>query len=59
MGVGILVMCSGKMTRAGGELRMASLQPRIAELIKITRLDQIFRLYPTAAVAIENFEIAP
>jgi anti-sigma B factor antagonist len=59
MGVGILVMCSGKLTRAGGELRMASLQPRIAELIKITRLDQIFRLYPTAAVAIENFEIAP
>ena len=58
-GVGILVMCGGKMKAAGGELRLASLQPRIAELIKITRLDQIFRLYPTAAVAIENFEIAP
>ena len=56
MGVGILVMCSGKMTRAGGELRMASLQPRIAELMKITKLDQIFRFYPTATVAIEGFE---
>ena len=59
MGVGILVMCSGKMTRAGGELRMASLQPRIAELMKITKLDQIFLLYPTAAAAIAQFEITP
>src|SRR5262249_23014242 len=42
MGVGILVMCSGRLKRAGGELRMASLQPRIAELMKITKLDQIF-----------------
>ena len=56
MGVGILVVCSGKLTRAGGELRMASLQPRIAELMKITKLDQIFRVYPTAAVAIEHFQ---
>jgi anti-anti-sigma regulatory factor len=35
---------------------MASLQPRIAELMKITKLDQIFRFYPTAAVAIKDFE---
>jgi anti-sigma B factor antagonist len=56
MGVGILVMCSGKLKRAGGELRMASLQPRIAELMKITRLDQILCFYPTTAVAIEEFE---
>jgi anti-sigma B factor antagonist len=55
MGVGILVMCSGKMQRAGGELRMASLQPRIVELMKITKLDQILLFYPTAAVAIEDF----
>jgi anti-sigma B factor antagonist len=55
MGVGILVVCSGKLSRVGGELRMASLQPRIAELMKITKLDQIFRFYPTAAIAIEDF----
>jgi anti-sigma B factor antagonist len=55
-GVGILVMCSGKLKRAGGELRMASLQPRIAELMKITKLDQILCFYPTTAVAIEDFE---
>jgi anti-sigma B factor antagonist len=57
MGIGVLVMCCGRMKEAGGELRLASLQPRIAELMQMTRLDQIFRFYPTAAAAIEDFEI--
>ena len=57
-GIGILVMCCGKMTAAGGELRLASLQPRIAELMKITRLDQIWHFYPTATAAAENFDIS-
>jgi anti-anti-sigma regulatory factor len=42
------------MTAAGGELRLASLQPRIAELMKITRLDQIWHFYPTAVAAAET-----
>jgi anti-sigma B factor antagonist len=56
MGVGILVMCGGKMKAAGGELRLASPQPRIAELMRITKLDQIFAFYPTAAAAIAQFD---
>lgn len=59
MGVGILVMCGGKMKAAGGELRLASLQPRIAELMKMTKLDQVFPFYSTAAAAIAQFEITP
>jgi anti-sigma B factor antagonist len=55
MGVGILVVCSGRLRRAGGELRMASLQPRIAEIMKITKLDQILCLYPTTTLAIDDF----
>ncbi len=58
IGIGILVMCSGKMTAAGGALRLASLQPRIAELMRITRLDQIWHFYPTAADAAASFDIA-
>ena len=57
-GIGIIVMCCARMKEAGGELRLASLQPRIAELMKVTRLDQIMRFYPTAAAAIEGFEVA-
>jgi anti-sigma B factor antagonist len=59
IGIGIIVMCYGKMKAAGGELRLASLQPRIAELMKITKLDQVWNFYPTAAAAAENFVISP
>jgi anti-sigma B factor antagonist len=57
-GIGIIVMCSGKLKEAGGELRIASLQPRIAELMRITKLDQIMHFYPAAADAAEHFEIS-
>jgi anti-sigma B factor antagonist len=57
-GIGILVMCSGKVRAAGGELRLAALQPRIAELMRLTRLDQILHFYATAAEASENFNIS-
>ena len=58
-GIGIIVMCCGKMRAAGGEVRLASLQPRIVEVMKITKLDQIMHFYPTAAAAAENFDISP
>src|SRR5262245_56258028 len=56
-GIGIIVMCSSKMRAAGGELRLAALQPRITELMKVTRLDQIMTFYPTAAAALEDFTV--
>jgi anti-anti-sigma regulatory factor len=46
------------MSATGGQLRLASLQPRIAELMRITRLDQIWQFYPTAADATRDFDIA-
>jgi anti-anti-sigma factor len=58
-GIGIIVMCCGKMQAAGGELRLADLQPKVAELMKVTKLDRIYHFYPTAAGAAANFEIAP
>ena len=57
-GIGIIVMCRGKMEAAGGELRLASLQPRILELMKMTHLDQIMQFYQTAAAAAANFDLA-
>jgi anti-sigma B factor antagonist len=56
MGIGIIVMCCTKMKQAGGELRLAALQPRIVELMKVTKLDQIWEFYPTASAAVENFD---
>jgi len=55
-GIGIIVMCCGKMRNAGGELRLASLHPRIADLMKLTKLDRIMHFYPTTAAAAESFD---
>ena len=54
-GIGILVMCCGKLRKAGGEMRVAAVQPRIAQLMKMTRVDEILPPYPTTAAATESF----
>ena len=54
-GIGILVTCCGKMSNAGGELHLAALQPKVAELMRIARLHQIITFYPTPAAAIADF----
>ena len=54
-GVGIIVMSTGKMSAAGGELRIAALQPRVAELMRVTKLDRIMVFYPTVADAVDGF----
>ena len=57
-GIGIIVTCCGKMAAAGGELRLAALQPRITQVMKVAKLDHIMTFYPSAAAAAENFTIA-
>ena len=54
-GIGIIVMCCGKMRSSGGELRLAAVQPKIAELMKMTRVNEILQSYPTAADAASSF----
>jgi anti-anti-sigma factor len=57
-GIGILVTCCGKMTKVGGELRLAALQPRVAEVMRIAKLDQIIPCYPSGSAAAENFTLS-
>jgi anti-anti-sigma factor len=54
-GVGIIVTCNGKMTAAGGELRLAALQPRIREILRVAKLDRVLSFYPSAETAAERF----
>ena len=53
-GVGIIVMCFGKLKKAGGDLRVAGARGVVADLLKITNVDHIIPLYPTAAAAVEG-----
>ena len=51
-GVGIIVMCFGKMKKAGGDLRVAGARGIVEGVLKMTKVDSIISLYPTAAAAV-------
>jgi anti-anti-sigma factor len=54
-GVGIVVMCSGKVREAGGELRVAGAEGHVKTVLKTTEVEKIVPLYPTMADALEGF----
>jgi anti-sigma B factor antagonist len=54
-GIGIIVVSSGKLKKAGGELRVAAASAHVEEVLKMTNLDQIVGLHPTTAAAAASF----
>jgi len=58
-GVGILVMCSGKVKQAGGEVRIVGAQGIVEQTLKMTRVDQIVTLYATVEAAAKNLATGP
>jgi anti-sigma B factor antagonist len=54
-GIGIVVMCSGKVKQAGGELRVAGAQGIVDQTLKMTSVDQILAFYPTVEAAAESW----
>jgi anti-sigma B factor antagonist len=54
-GIGIVAMCSGKMKKAGGELRVAGAQGVVADVLKLTHMEAIVGLYATTAEAAAAF----
>jgi len=54
-GVGILVTCSGRLRKAGGELRLAGVQGNVKDILSMTQVDRVISTYPSASAAAENF----
>ena len=54
-GVGKIVSCMGKLRRAGGQLRMAGAKGMVASVLKMTRVEEVAGMFPTAAAAAESF----
>jgi anti-sigma B factor antagonist len=52
-----LMQCSFTARQAGGDLRLATANPRVIRLCGITRLDTMLPLYRTVASASEHFEL--
>ncbi len=54
-GIGIMVMSAGQMKKTGGELRVAGANGHVEQVLKMTNVDQIVGLHPTAAAAAAGF----
>jgi anti-anti-sigma factor len=54
-GVGIVIMCSGKVKDAGGELRIAGAEGHVKTVLKISGVGKILALYPSRSEALEGF----
>jgi anti-sigma B factor antagonist len=54
-GIGILVVCQGKINKVGGALRIAGATGFVDDTLKITNVDKILHLYPTVADAVGSF----
>jgi anti-sigma B factor antagonist len=53
--LGVLMSVNKKVTNMKGELRLTHLSPMIAEVVKITKLDKVLKIYPTTDKALEKF----
>jgi anti-sigma B factor antagonist len=54
-GIGIIVMVAGQMKKAGGALRVAGANEHVESLLRMTAVDQIVELHPTAVAAATGF----
>ena len=55
-GIGILMMCTARLKKAGGDLRVAGAQGLVGDVLRITKVDSIVGLHPTAAEAAKAFD---
>ena len=58
-GVGILIYCFPTVKRAGGRLRLVDARGAVNKQFEATRLNRIFRVYPTVEAACAGFRGKP
>lgn len=54
-GVGQIVKCFSKLKNSGGSLRLAGVKGMIQGVLKLTNVDKVIEIYPTAVEAAGNF----
>ena len=58
VGIGEIVRSYTHLARHGGALRLCSVGPRVSEVLEVTHLDSIIRIFATEADAIRSFQPA-
>ncbi len=54
-GIGILMMCSARLKKAGGDLRVAGAQGLVGDVLRLTKVDAILGMHATADEAVKAF----
>jgi anti-sigma B factor antagonist len=57
-GIGIIVMCEGKVRKAGGEVRIAAPVGLVRDTLVMTHVDRLVRFFPTVEEARQHFNVS-
>ena len=55
--LGMLINVNNRIREKNGELRLCDIKRQILEVFAITKLDKLFRIYPTRQAALESFGV--
>ena len=55
VGIGILICCLTAVKNAGGDMKLSGLNDKIHDLLRMTKLEKIFEIYPDAESAASSF----
>ena len=55
VGIGILICCLTTVRNAGGELKLSGMSGKIKKLLLMTKLDQVFEIFPESEQAANSF----
>lgn len=53
--LGMLINANNKIKQKNGQLRLATIKPQIYEVFVITKLNKLFKIFPTRAEAASSF----
>jgi anti-sigma B factor antagonist len=54
--LGLLIRITKRVNESKGRLKLCNISPRIFEIFKITRLDEIFEIYPDVKKAMQTLK---
>lgn len=53
--IGCIVKCLSRLKQSGGELRLSGVKGMVEGVLKLTRVNTVIGIFPTASDASENF----
>jgi anti-sigma B factor antagonist len=55
----MLLECMSIIARRDGAVKLAGISPEAATVLELTRMNQIFEMFPTVSEAASSFSVAP